>query len=271
MFMNKVSLSLTSFAQQPSFAAQPNKLSEGALMKTQAARLPSSPLLSRPSAATGLREKLLAAREKYEVRLSPADLARHVQNQAHIANAVQDFKNGLVQEDANISPQAIRLLVEENIASILQKAEFDPHPYRAKGSGVHDYGKYLVYTDENRGAPFCFQFFRFNDHQKTPIHDHPCDCTSLVVFGQVRERHYEKIAGQLIKTKKEDRFPGSRRAIDMQANQPHSIKNSSDAPAGTLHVYRIDGVEQAAAVRTIFSASDVHGKLFSAAPAVKQR
>ncbi len=227
---------------------------------TSVAKIPVPHSVERVRAAASLLAKLSAARQKYEVMLSSPDLAIHMQNQARIADAVLNVKSELIRNNPAISPKAIRLHIEENIGAIIKAANFDPYPYRAKGKGVHEYGKYLMYTDDDQSAPFCFQFFRFNTDQETPIHDHPCDCTSLVIFGEVRERSYEMIAGQLKKVKKEDRVAGSSRTIDLETNHPHSIKNVSDLPAGTLHVYRIDGVEKVAAVRTVFSAADIPEK-----------
>lgn len=178
----------------------------------------------------------------------------HTQNQVRVAHAVQHFKDEMYIKNPSASPQDIQYAVETHIETILREAEFDPRPYRAKGDGKHDYGKYLIYSDANHGAPFCFQFFCFDALQKTPIHNHPCECTSYVVCGEVRERDYQQIDDTLVKTRKEDREAGSRRAINLAKNDPHSIKNRSGAPAGTLHVYRMDGDNDAAAVLHLFDA-----------------
>ncbi len=175
-------------------------------------------------------------------------------NQARVARAVTTFMEQARCLDPQMSATLLRTRVENNIGAILATAQFDPALYRAREANVRGYGKYLIYSDDNDGAPFCFQFFRFDRHQKTPVHDHPCACTSVLVFGKVRERHYAVVDGKLIKTGKEDRTAGCWRSIDMAVNLPHSIKNGSGEPAGTLHVYHIDGVKNAAAVRSVFDA-----------------
>lgn len=246
--------------QLDTLQATPFLQSNGPMKGMSAAEVTVPHSVRRLHAAEGLPEKLLAARQKYEVALPAPDLALHLQNQTRVADAVLSFKANLVQQNPGISPEAVRLHIEENISQVIEAAKLDLIPYRVKGKGTHDYGKYLMYTDDNRGAPFCFQFFRFDAHQKTPIHDHPCACTSLVIFGQVRERTYEMVAEQLQKVKKEDRDAGSSRTIDLETNHPHSIKNGGGAPAGTLHVYRIDGVEKVAAVRTVFCAAGIAEK-----------
>ena len=194
-------------------------------------------------------EKLTAARLNYEPTLSAKNQAIHTNNQARIAETISVFKQRITAFRPAISPEDVRLAIEKNIAEILTNAKFVPDGYRAASSGdPHGYGKYLLFSDPNGGAPFCLQYFRFAAYQKTVIHDHPCECTSYVVSGKLRERTYEIIAGELKKTQKDDRYIGSLRAIDLSRNEPHSIKNKSTDPAGSVHVYRIDGVKTAAAV-----------------------
>ena len=208
-----------------------------------------------------LTEKLSSARKKYEPVLVPENLAIHTKNQSQIAEAVLDFRERLSMSNSSISPEEILLAVEKNIGSILSDARFDPTAYKAANTNPDGYGKYLLFSDLNQGAPFCFQYFRFDGHQKTVIHDHPCDCTSYVVEGHLRERSYRVVDGQLEKRKKDDRFVGSLRAIDLDRNDPHSLKNKSENPAGSVHVYRIDGVQTAAAVLNRYEAGQRQKKI----------
>ncbi|MDB5949088.1 MAG: Cysteine dioxygenase type, partial [Massilia sp.] len=164
--------------------------------------------------------------------------------------------------DPYSSPDDIRSAVSKNIAAIIREAKLDLLPYQAKGSEKDAYGKYLLFSSLSlnnvhlREAPFCFQLFYFDPTQTTPIHNHPCECASLVVRGQINERQYVRCGdSKVIKIKKDFRRSGSRCEVDFhEKNSPHSIKNKGVERAITVHVYSIDGTSpnQTVAVKERF-------------------
>ena len=144
----------------------------------------------------------------------------------------------------------------ENLYAVLRQARFNPDIYLPRDAHhPQGYGKYLLYTDGKADVPYCLQIFAFGGGQKTPIHDHPCECVSVVFKGQLKERLYRALPdGAVRKYAKRHRHPGSSEALNPQQPNIHSIKNrSSDAGAVSVHLYLLDGVGRPAAVKNIYS------------------
>ena len=59
------------------------------------------------------------------------------------------------------TPAGFRKFIEASLEKVLIEAEFETSAYRCKitdpsdSSFIHGYGKYLLYGDDNGGAPFC--------------------------------------------------------------------------------------------------------------------
>lgn len=145
-----------------------------------------------------------------------------------------------------------RDLVALALPTILRDAKFDPSIYEPRNDTINGYGRYLLHSDDNAKESFCLQMFAFSPKQKTPIHDHPNECASYVVHGELSERLYSSPTGgasengrQLVeKNAKNSRELGS---IDgfgpNELNIPHSLKNKSGELAVSVHLYRdMDGL-----------------------------
>jgi predicted metal-dependent enzyme (double-stranded beta helix superfamily) len=216
------------------------------------------------------KNQLAKAKTKYEnlVNLTPAQEITHADNQVKVNNAVEGFLSEYRSKNLTASPEEVRTAVAATIATILDKADIDRSAYSPKNADhINGYSKFLLYSNENAGVPFCFQLFRFGSHQKTPIHDHPVNCASYVLEGDgINERHYEKnkkgdlvlnAKGRPLKSLKDVRAQGTWRDIDLEANNPHSIKNDSNEPALTVHIYFMDGgVNRTAAVEKMYDSKE---------------
>jgi hypothetical protein len=148
-------------------------------------------LTSRPSPPPDIwRQKNTSASQHYEAALDEKSHEGHRSNQERIAQGIASLRDVFVQDHPDGAPADFRKVVESSLEAILKTAEFDTSPYTSKISQqddadfIHGYGKYLLYGADNLDAPFCLQYFHFSPGQKTPIHDHPVPCTSLVVRGQ---------------------------------------------------------------------------------------
>jgi predicted metal-dependent enzyme (double-stranded beta helix superfamily) len=203
------------------------------------------------SLSAAQRESLDSARGLYEVPLPEQRLQEHADNQERAAGAIHQF---FENQRGAVLPQDRPARLAEYLFEVLQEAGFDPDVYVPRDPGhAHGYGKYLLYTDGNHGVPYCLQIFACGQNQKTPIHDHPVDCTSVVVKGWLRERFYRaQPDGRAFKTSKHERGVGS--TASLKPNEPniHSIKNASDQAAVSVHLYRLDGVGRPAAVEAVF-------------------
>ncbi len=141
--------------------------------------------------------KNTAAARNYEVALDRRSYIVHFNNQRRIAKVIIGWQEKFYMEHPVATPAGFRKFIEASLEKVLIEAEFETSPYRCKitdpsgSSFIHGYGKYLLYGDDNGGAPFCLQYFHFAPSQKTPLHDHPVACVSLVVKGQIVERHYQ--------------------------------------------------------------------------------
>jgi predicted metal-dependent enzyme (double-stranded beta helix superfamily) len=145
--------------------------------------------------------------------------------------------------------------VAQELPGLLRNAGFDAGIYAARDRDeVGGCGRYLLHGDPDPKERFCLQIFAFNPQQKTPIHNHPNECASYIAQGALKERVYELPeaaaaaghAGQVTKGRKNDRLHPSWAGFDRTELQvPHSLKNHSNSPAVSVHLYRdMDGVSE---------------------------
>jgi predicted metal-dependent enzyme (double-stranded beta helix superfamily) len=201
-----------------------------------------------------------AAAANYEVVLNEQSRAGHQKNQQRIATIIANKREKYYQANSKASSTEFRKYIEESIESILNESQFDTSPYVSKvtnptdGNFIHGYGKYLLYGEDNHGAPFCFQYFHFAPGHKTPLHDHPVPCISLVVRGQLVERHYSAISTtEARKTEITYRgYHNKQSIIDISLPNIHSLKNKHSEISGSVHFYHMDGDVSSRAVKTIY-------------------
>ncbi|MEY3201522.1 MAG: hypothetical protein RIR70_1072 [Pseudomonadota bacterium] len=211
---------------------------------------------SHPSSSSSLsdaqRNSLDEARKNYEVPL-PADLGQgHAENQQRVAQAIGAWFDA---QPGVVFAQDRPARLAEHLYTLLKEARFNPDVYLPRDAHhPMGYGKYLLYTDDNAGLPYCLQVFAFSGGQKTPIHDHPCECTSVVFQGTLKERLYRALPdGTAFKYAKRHRAAGSTEALHPNVPNIHSLKNNSqEAGAVSVHLYRLDGVGAPAAVQSVY-------------------
>jgi predicted metal-dependent enzyme (double-stranded beta helix superfamily) len=211
--------------------------------------------------------KNTAAARNYEVALDRSSYETHFNNQQKIAKVVIGCQEKFFMEHPVATPAGFRKFLEASIEKVLFDAAFDTSPYLCKitdpsdNGFIHGYGKYLLYGDDNDGAPFCLQYFHFAPGQKTPLHDHPVACVSLVVKGRIVERHYQPLsATQARKTRISNRDYFDRKSIlDLSQPNIHSLKNKQTSHAGSVHFYYMDGDVTSRAVKTIYQKASQNG------------
>ncbi len=223
---------------------------------------PSSPRLAYrlPVQPETWKYKNFSASQNYEAALGEPALHAHLGNQQRIAQAIAELREKFAEANPDGSPAEFRKRVESSLETLLAEAAFDTSPYLSKTTNpdaegfIHGYGKYLLYGDDNLDAPFCLQYFHFSPGQKTPIHDHPVPCISLVVRGQLAERHYSAVsATEARKTGIAPRaFLDRKSILDVGVPNIHSLKNKYGDVAGSVHFYYIDGDINSRAVRTVY-------------------
>jgi len=210
---------------------------------------------------------------RYQAEIRNGFIPVHDANVARFHGAVLNHIQSLRRENPQIGATEIRDTVSRNISAIVAAAQLDYSAYQALGKESVEYGKFLLFSSQSLNdvhqseAPFCVQLLYFEPAQATPIHDHPCECASLVVLGSINERLYQSLeeiteenqarTGILAsKSSKQYRGEGSRSEVKFQPfNEPHSMKNSGTSPAISLHIYPIDGMSegQTRAVKNIFT------------------
>lgn len=186
------------------------------------------------------------------------DRGKHERNVVALYDCIRKACERLLENQALDIPRQI----SERIADLLAEADLDLEAYQARGQASGDYGKFLLFSSltlDNallREKSFCVQLFCFEPGQATPIHNHPCECASLVLQGEISEREYVPLCpGLARKTTTRLRQAGNRCELEVQQhNLPHSLRNSNAARSITAHVYTIDGIspQQTSAVRDIF-------------------
>ena len=235
---------------------------------TSPLQIPTPHIYSRPVIQNDVWQlKNTAAARNYEVSLDTTSYKIHLDNQQRVAKVIVELREKFFMEHPVATPAGFRKYIEASLESVLTDAAFDASPYLCKisdpsdDSFIHGYGKYLLYGDDNDGAPFCLQYFNFAPGQKTPLHDHPVPCVSVVVKGQITERHYEALsATEARKTRITTRDYFDRKSI-LDISQPniHSLKNKQAQHAGSVHFYYMDGDVTSRAVKTIFQKAPQNG------------
>lgn len=230
-------------------------------LREQTSRSVSPRMAFRPPAKLEIwKHKNQSAAQNYEAALDDKALHEHQGNQQRIAKAIAELREKFFETHPDGSAAAFRKQVESSLETLLTETGFDTSPYLSKTTDpdaegfIHGYGKYLLYGDDNLDAPFCLQYFHFSPGQKTPIHDHPVPCISLVVRGQLTERYYSAVsATEARKTAITPRACLDRKSIlDVSLPNIHSLKNKYGGAAGSVHFYYIDGDINGRAVRTVY-------------------
>lgn len=152
--------------------------------------------------------------------------------------------------------------ISERIGDLAQEAGLDLAAYQARGAGAAEYGKFLLASSRSLDNPllrdrqFCVQLLCFDAGQATSIHNHACECASVVLQGEVREVVYQVTCPGLVKrTSEHVRRAGERSELDvMGENPPHRLENGHNGRSVTLQVYAMDGMseKQASSIKDIF-------------------
>ncbi len=235
-------------------ARSPDATAEGASAKR--------PRTSLPGADAGI-----AAREarldKVYTPLSLQARQTHAANQKRLDAGVQKLlQNASVQAEI-AAGKDVRDCVAGALEGLLAEAQLSTDIYQPKSNDLAGYGRYLLHSHAKEGESFCLQLFSFADKQKTPIHDHPNECASFILKGNLWERLYypsDSPAGAQVplatKDKKNERLQGSMDGFGpTQLDVPHSLKNTSGDIALSVHLYRdMDGLSdnQQIAAKTRF-------------------
>jgi len=279
MTSNSVNLSPATTAQH--FATSPAT----SLTAGQHADRPPVESTESPSQYIGkrMRGDLLQKVTEVSYGVSPIVEAAHNKNIEKVHKQVEIFIDDFLEEKPGASTIDIRDNITLNMRKIYEAANVDTSCYRARGSGINEFGKYMLFSESS--VPrlgrsvychqlFCFAnieqmrfFYRTQMKQKTVFHNHPnpeqdpkqpvlVECASLVLQGTISERFGEiENDKELRKISAEHRDAGSLRAVDNPGkNPPHSIKNIGEGNAITVHAYTMDGISpgQTAAVQDTF-------------------
>ena len=208
-----------------------------------------------------------AAAANYEVALDEHSYAAHQKNQQRIAEAIGKAREKFYLANPTATASEFRKTIQESIEIILKEAQFDTSPYVSKVTNpteenfIHGYGKYLLYGEDNHDAPFCLQYFHFAPGHKTPLHDHPVPCISLVVRGQLVERQYEAISTTKAR-KTEISYRGlynRKNILDTSLPNIHSLKNKQSEFSGSIHFYHMDGDINNRAVKIVYQKAPQDG------------
>ena len=199
--------------------------------------------------------KFGAATQTYEPFLNAQALSIHQRNRTNVAVAMQAAVEALPRD---VQPDEFSTIIGGNLMEILKVAGFDPTPYIPKDvNDPQGYGKYLLYTDAVAASPYCLQIFAFGANQSTVVHNHPTNCTSLVVEGTLDEFLYEFNDNEPVMMEQIDRPVGSVGHLRISQSNIHSLSVPSQPPANaastrcamTVHLYFIDGVVKPAGVK----------------------
>lgn len=162
--------------------------------------------------------------------LSPAEQEVHVLNQLHVFTAMSTLRVQFKGGETDFR-QLLRTRLPELLVELVREDKLNLSIYREKSEGVHGYSKFLLFTNPNPDHKYCLQLFAFAPFQKTPIHDHPCECMSVVVQGELSERFYGSVStvggpASAEKTHSKPRPIGSSGILDLaHLDVPHSLKN----------------------------------------------
>ncbi|MDA8446407.1 cysteine dioxygenase [Paracidovorax valerianellae] len=204
-----------------------------------------------------------AALDKVYTAVSAQNQQKHIGNQKRLEAGIRSFL-GQASVKADIAAgKDVRDCVAGALDGLLKEAQLSTDVYQPKSGELAGYGRYLLHSHAEAGESFCLQLFAFADGQKTPIHDHPNECASFVLKGNLWERLYsptETPEGApvplAVKDKKNERLQGSMDGFGpTELGIPHSLKNTSGDIALSVHLYRdMDGLSdrQQIAAKTKF-------------------
>lgn len=113
-----------------------------------------------------------------------------------------------------------------NLADFIRYLHIDPHK---------SYTRNLIAANEH----FALMALCWNPEKTSPIHDHPCKgCWMKVLAGTVRERRYERRAGEEALHCISDVSLSAPGCVFMHDCMGlHSVGNAGSSPAVTLHLY----------------------------------
>lgn len=184
-----------------------------------------------------------------------SQLQTHANNQLNVFHAMQASREGFQGSESEYRLD-LKSRLPDLLLHLVDQDLLDLSIYKPSGDDIHGYGKYLLFTNPDTAQPYCLQLFAFAVGQKTPIHDHPCECMSVLLKGNLLERFYKVDTENPNKVQKIDKVPrsvGSTGLIDLgHLDIPHSLKNKANAYSGdappsetmaiSVHLYEgIDG------------------------------
>ncbi|GKS88619.1 cysteine dioxygenase family protein [Acidovorax sp. SUPP2539] len=184
----------------------------------------------------------------------PADnLPEHADNQKRLEAGVQKFLQQASVQAEIAAGKDVRDCVADALPGLLEQAQLSTDIYQPKdATQLAGYGRYLLHSHAKEGESFCLQLFAFDARQKTPIHDHPNECASFILKGNLSERIYRPTGETKDKTPLADKTDKNARPQGSWAGfgpdelgVPHSLKNKSGDIALSVHLYRdMDGLSE---------------------------
>jgi predicted metal-dependent enzyme (double-stranded beta helix superfamily) len=197
---------------------------------------------------------------KYQEPQNLDQQAIHLANKERLSGAIADLRQRFFMERPQAQGREFQARLRQELPAVLERAEIDTSPYaarcdeRGQPDFINGYGKFFLHGEENAGAVFCLQYFHFEPGQKTPLHDHPVACISVVARGSLRERHYDAVGeGLARKRQHRDRDIGDMATIlNLDVGNIHSLKNKGSQVAASVHLYFMDGQVQHRAVKTVY-------------------
>jgi hypothetical protein len=148
----------------------------------------------------------------------------HGLNQALLGSAFSLVRDSV----AKATPEELSTIALATLSELLDSGELNLTCYREREQDAFGYGKYLLYNSSSTQKPFCLQLFAFKPGQETQIHDHPCECMSLVVKGTLEEEMYDakdaKLGGLLHSSRRGTGSTGS--FFEGQFGMAHRLSNN---------------------------------------------
>lgn len=225
-------------------ARSPDASAEGA-----SAKRPRTSLLGADSGIAAREAKL----DKVYTPLSLQARQTHAANQKRLDAGVQKLlQNASVQAEI-AAGKDVRDCVADALKGLLEEAQLSTDIYQPKdATQLAGYGRYLLHSHAKEGESFCLQLFAFDARQKTPIHDHPNECASFILKGNLSERIYRPTGETKDNTPLAEKTERNARTEASWAGfgpdelgVPHSLKNKSGDIALSVHLYRdMDGLSE---------------------------
>lgn len=200
------------------------------------------------------------AAPKYQHPKSDISLKNHLSNQRKLCVTIDALRRRYFSEVPTADADGFRRRLAQELPLIVAESGLEFGGYEARCSEPHDLsyrhgnGKYLLHREGGAQAPFCVQYLHFAPHQETLIHDHPVLCTVTPAHGTLRESRYDAVQPRLVRKRShQDLQVGDVRSIDdVTRSNIHKVKNRTGFPAGSIHLYFMDGEEQHRAVKTVY-------------------